>query len=229
MTIESFRETWIQLSKTDEQIRRFQPFSDTGRVDCSKLADYPIRADMGKRHRVNMRKLVYLGLVMAAFLLLPAVYAAPSFSISASPTSLIISAGNSGSSIITLGSNGFSGTIQLSSAVNPNNPTVTTTLNPASVSLSPGGSAQSTLTVTTTPFTPLGTYTVTVTGTSGSTSNTTPVTVTVISGTVGGVAVQYQSAGSASIGLGLVAFGAVVSICACFSGIKSLSAKRNRI
>src|SRR6267143_152367 len=137
-----------------------------------------------------MRKLVYLGLVMAAFLLLPAVYAAPSFSISASPTSLIISAGNSGSSAINLGSN------------------------------------QSKLTVTTTPFTPLGTYTVTVTGTGGSASNTTPVTITVTSGTVGGVAVQYQGAKSASIELGLVAFGAVVSICACLSGIKGLSTKR---
>jgi|SRR5467141_2974495 len=176
-----------------------------------------------------MRKLVYLGLVMAAFLLLPAVYAAPSFSISASPTSLIISAGNSGSSTINLGSNGFSGTVQLSSAVNPNDPTITTTLNPTSVSLSPGGSAQSKLTVTTTPFTPLGTYTVTVTGTGGSASNTTPVTITVTSGTVGGVAVQYQGAKSASIELGLVAFGAVVSICACLSGIKGLSTKRTRI
>ena len=166
---------------------------------------------------------------MAAFLLLPAVYAAPIFSMSASPTSLIISAGNYGSSTITIVRNGFSGTVQLSAAVNPNNPTVTTTLNPTSVSLSQSTSAQSTLTVTTTPFTPLGTYTVTVTGTGGSTSNTATITVTVTSGTVGGVALQYQSAGSASIGLGLVAFGAAVSICACFRGFKGLSAKRNRI
>src|SRR5260370_26978873 len=131
-----------------------------------------------------MRKLVYLGIVIAAFLLLPVVYAAPDFSINASPTSFFVSAGNSGSSTITLGSTGFSGTVQLSGSVSPNDPTVTTTLNPTSLSLSPGGSGQSTLTVTTTPFTPLRTYTVTVTGTSGSTSHQTQVLVTITSSTV---------------------------------------------
>lgn len=166
---------------------------------------------------------------MAAFLLLPAVYAAPNFSVSASPTSLTISAGNADSSTITLGSNGFSGTVLLSSVVTGNNPTITTSLNPTSISLSPGGSGQSTLTVTTSPFTPLGSYTVTVTASSGSTSHQVTVGVTVVSGTVGGFAVGTQSTGFTPLGLGLIAFGAVASVCIGFSGVKSFSAKRNRV
>lgn len=165
---------------------------------------------------------------MVAFLLLPVVYATPNFSISASPTSLTISAGNSASSTITLGSNGFSGTVLLSSSVTGNNPTITTSLNPTSVSLSPGGSGQSILTVTTTPFTPLATYTVTVTGSSGSTSNSVTIGVSVVSGQVGGSAVRYQSAGLTPFGLGLVALGAMVSVCV-YTGVKGFSAKRNRI
>lgn len=165
---------------------------------------------------------------MAAFLLLPAVYAAQDFSISALPTSLTISAGNTGTSTITLRSNGFSGTVTLSSAVTGNNPTITTSLNPTSISLSPGGSGQSILTVTTTPFTPLGGYTVTVTGSSGSTSHQATVGVTVVSGTVGGFAVRTQSTGFTPLDLGLIAFGAVASLCIGFGGVKSFSAKRHR-
>jgi hypothetical protein len=193
------------------------------------LANDPIRADDRYQRQVNMRKFVYLGLVVAAILLLPAVYASPDFSISASPTSFFVSAGNSGSSTITLGSTGFSGNVLLSSSVSPNDPTVTATLSPTSVSLSPGGSAQSLLTVTTTPFTPLTTYTVIVTGASGSISHTTRVLVTVTSGTVGGLAIPSQSTGSASIGLGLVVSGAAISIAVCLRGVKGLSTKRNRL
>ncbi|HZY46984.1 MAG TPA: hypothetical protein VFE96_04230, partial [Candidatus Bathyarchaeia archaeon] len=77
-----------------------------------------------------MRKLYVVGLVTIAFLLLPTVYASGDFTIVASPTILTIAAGNFGSSTITVtGSNGFSGTVLLSSSVSPNNPTITTSLN----------------------------------------------------------------------------------------------------
>ena len=119
---------------------------------------------------------------------------APDFSITASPSSLIIPAGSFKTSQITLTSGGFSGTISLSSTVAPNDPTVTTTLKPPAVTLTSGGTGISVLNVTTTTFTPLGTYTVTVTGTSGSLSHSTAVALTVSSGTVGGTGTANQPA-----------------------------------
>jgi plastocyanin len=113
---------------------------------------------------------------------------APDFSISANPSTLNIPAGSFGTSQISLTSNGFSGTVSLSSSVAPSTPTITTTLKPTSATLNPGGSGTSTLNVTTTPFTPLGTYTITVIGTSGTLSHSTQVTVSVTSGTIGGTA-----------------------------------------
>jgi plastocyanin len=117
---------------------------------------------------------------------------APDFSISANPTTLNIPAGSSAPSQISVVSNGFAGTVALSSSVTPSTSTITTPLNPPSVTLTSGGTGTSTLTVTTTSFTPLGTYTVTVTGTSGSLSHSTSVTVMVTSGTVGGNTVNNQ-------------------------------------
>src|SRR5256885_2824588 len=111
---------------------------------------------------------------------------APDFSINANPSTLGIPAGSFGTSQLTLSSDGFSGMVSLSSTVVPGTPTITTTLKPPSVTLNPGGSGTSTLNVTTTPFTPLGTYSVNVTGTSGGLSHPTQVTVTVTSGTIGG-------------------------------------------
>jgi hypothetical protein len=113
---------------------------------------------------------------------------APDFSINANPSTLSIPTGSFGTSQMTLNSNGFSGTVSLTSTVVPSTPTITTTLKPTSVTLNAGGSGTSTLNVTTTPFTPLGTYSVNVTGTSGAISHSTQVTVTVTSGTIGGTA-----------------------------------------
>lgn len=131
---------------------------------------------------------------------------APDFSISANPTTLNIAAGTFATSQITLTSNGFTGTVALSSAVAPSTSTITTTLNPSGVTLSSGGTGTSTLTVTTTAFTPLATYTVTVTGTSGSLSHSTPVTVVVTSGTVGGNSLNNQLPAPQISVLGLTAF-----------------------
>lgn len=109
----------------------------------------------------------------------------PDFSISASPDSVSIEQGSSGTTSVTLTAlNGFAGTVSLSAAVHPSGPRAS--LTPASVTLgSYGGQAQTiTLNLSADPGTPLstsaGTYTMTVTGISGSKSHTANVTLTVI-------------------------------------------------
>jgi subtilase family serine protease len=98
------------------------------------------------------------------------------FSISASPSALTISPGGSGSSTVTVTSlNGFSGTVDLTSAPS----SLSASLDPSSLTVSSGGSASSTLSITVPPSTGAGTYPVTVTGTSGSSSHSVTVTVTV--------------------------------------------------
>jgi subtilase family serine protease len=98
----------------------------------------------------------------------------PDFSISASPTSLTIRSGSSGTSTITVNSlNGFTGTVSLSSTA-PSG--LTATFNPTSIT-----SGTSTLKITVPSTIRSGTYTVTVTGTgnSGSLIHSATVTVTV--------------------------------------------------
>jgi subtilisin len=95
----------------------------------------------------------------------------PDFAISASPSSLTINSGSSGSSTITVTSiNGFSGTISLSSSTG-------STLGAPSLSVSSGGTASTTLTITNPP----SSRTYSVTGTSGSLTHSTTITVTVLS------------------------------------------------
>ena len=98
----------------------------------------------------------------------------PDFSISASPASLTIRSGSSGTSTITITAlNGFTGTVTLSASA----PTgLAASLNSVSISTS----GKSTLTITIQSNTRAGTYTVTVTGTSGTLSHTTSVRVTVL-------------------------------------------------
>jgi subtilase family serine protease len=99
------------------------------------------------------------------------------FSISASPSSLSITPGGSGtSSISTAVTSGSASTVSLSASVSPSGPTAS--LSPTSVTA--GNS--STLTINVGSSVASGTYTVTVTGTEGSVSHNTTVTVTVGSG-----------------------------------------------
>ncbi|MBU6409051.1 MAG: heparin lyase I family protein, partial [Verrucomicrobia bacterium] len=99
---------------------------------------------------------------------------APDFSITATPSSQTVTAGNGTSYTTTIGSlNGFSGTVSLSVGGLPSN--ASASFNPASVT----GSGNSTLTVNTTTSTPSGTYTLTITGTSGSLTHSTTVSLTV--------------------------------------------------
>src|SRR5947208_919864 len=102
----------------------------------------------------------------------------PHFSITSSPASLSVIQGvSSNSSTITLTSlNGFSGTITLTSRVSQ--AALSLSFNPASVTISSGGSGTSTMTVSTST-TPPGFYTATINGTSGSTANMTTVNITV--------------------------------------------------
>jgi len=90
----------------------------------------------------------------------------PDFSISASPTSLTIQQGSSGSSAITITSiNGFNQPVQLSVSGAPSG--VTATLSPSQVTPPAGGSTTSTLTVSVGTSATTGSYPLTVTGTSG--------------------------------------------------------------
>ncbi len=96
----------------------------------------------------------------------------PDYTLSASPTSLSVTQGNSGTSTITVNPlSGFTGSVALTASGLPTG--VTASFNPTSTT------GTSTLTLTASSTATTGTATVTVTGTSGSLSHTTTVSVTV--------------------------------------------------
>jgi hypothetical protein len=98
--------------------------------------------------------------------------ATPDFSLSASPSSLAVTQGSSGTSTITVTKlNGFTGTVNLSASGLPAG--VTATFNPASTT------GTSTLTLTASSTATVGTKTVTITGTSGNLTHTTTISLTV--------------------------------------------------
>ena len=119
----------------------------------------------------------------------------PGFSLSASPGSVSVVAGNSGSSTITSTvTGGFNSAISLSAAGQPTG--VTVTFSPTSIN----GAGTSTLTMTVAASTTPGTYSITVTGTSGSTTATTTVSLTV-TGTAAGFSLS-ASPGSLTVARG---------------------------
>jgi len=98
----------------------------------------------------------------------------PGFSLSASPASVTVVQGNSGSTTITSTvTGGFDSAIALSASGQPSG--VTVGFNPSSIT----GAGSSTMTLTVASSTVTGTYTITVSGTSGSTTETTTLTLTV--------------------------------------------------
>lgn len=104
--------------------------------------------------------------------LLTQVPAPPDFGGGVSPTSQIVTPGNSAAysgNIVAL--NGFTGDVALSASGLPTG--ATPTFNPATVT---GGSGSYTLTVATSTTTPVGTYPITITGTSGSLTHSSTVT-----------------------------------------------------
>jgi hypothetical protein len=107
----------------------------------------------------------------------------PDFSVSASPSSLSVAQGSSGTSTITVGSlNGFSSAVTLSASGLPSGVTASFSANP--VTPPSGGSAASTLTLSASASAATGTSTITVTGTSGATTHSASISLTVT--TVGG-------------------------------------------
>jgi len=100
----------------------------------------------------------------------------PTFTISASPTSVSVVQGGQGTSTITTAIlNGFSAAIALSATGQPTG--VTVAFNPTSIAAP--GSGPSTMTMTVASTTTTGTYPITVTGTGGGVTQTTTVTLTV--------------------------------------------------
>src|SRR5579859_6208957 len=98
----------------------------------------------------------------------------PDFTVSASPASLTVNAGSSGSSTVSVGVvNGFSGAVALSVSGAPAG--MTATLSPSSVN-APGSA---TLTVSAPSSAAASTSTLTITGTNGSTSHTATVSLTI--------------------------------------------------
>lgn len=109
----------------------------------------------------------------------------PDFGISANPSSLAIPAGTTASSTVTITSiNGFSGTVALTTCCQPLiicPPACSSwSISPASVTLSPGGSAKAILSITVGILGGSGSN-ITVTGTSGALSHSTHVVFTVVS------------------------------------------------
>jgi hypothetical protein len=99
---------------------------------------------------------------------------APDFTISASPASLTVRRGTSGSYTVTIGAlNGFTGTVNLAVSGVPNR--VTATFNPASVTTS----GTSTLTISAANNAPKNPVTLTITGTSGTTTHSTTVSLNI--------------------------------------------------
>jgi len=127
----------------------------------------------------------------------------PTFSLSASPASLSVVAGSSGSSTITstvVG--GFDSAVALTASGLPTG--VTATFSPTSIT----GSGTSSLTLATASTTTAGTYTITVTGTGGGITQTTSVALTVtaaatptfsLSASPASVSVVEGSSGSSTI------------------------------
>jgi hypothetical protein len=96
------------------------------------------------------------------------------FSVTASPASQTVTAGNGTAYTATAtGSGGFSGTVTFTASGLPSG--ASASFNPTSVT----GSGSSTMSVTTSTSTPAGTYTLTITGTSGSLVHSTTVTLVV--------------------------------------------------
>src|SRR5208283_5095008 len=101
--------------------------------------------------------------------------APPTFTISASPSTLSVVQGNQGTSTITTTiSNGFNSSIALSASGLPSGTTVSFNPNP----IAAPGAGNSTMTITVGASTPLGTYPITVTGNGGGVQQNTTVTLT---------------------------------------------------
>lgn len=128
-----------------------------------------------------------LGVVFVFSVVLPAYLPvrAPGFSLSTNPTPFQVQPGSSGTRTVSInGHDGFSGLVKLSTSI-PNGPnSLSVNVSPESVSLTPEGSAVATLSVTTTPVTPAGDYSITLLETSGTIFHTDTVSLSVVGFTI---------------------------------------------
>jgi len=117
--------------------------------------------------------------------------ATPNFSISGSPSSQTVTAGqNSTYSVIVSALNGFTGTVTLNVSGLPSG--ASDSFSPTSVA----GSGTSTLAVTTASSTPPGTYTLTITGTSGTLTHSTTVILVVNAAAATGLTINVIGPGN---------------------------------
>jgi hypothetical protein len=123
--------------------------------------------------------------------------ATPDFNLQATPASVSVTQGASGTSSIRVSSvNGFNSAVSLSASGVPSG--VTASFSPTSVTPPANGNASSTLTFTASASAATGTFSVTVSGASGSTTRTTSVSLTV-NATGGGNGTVVSLGGAANV------------------------------
>jgi subtilase family serine protease len=157
----------------------------------------------------------------------------PAFTLAASPTSVSVVVGSSGSSTITTAvSGGFDSAVALSASGQPTG--VTVTFSPTSIAAPGSGSSTATLAVASNTTT--GTYTITVTGTGGGITHTatisltvtsapvpaftltaSPTSVSVVQGASGGSTITTAVSGGFSSAIALSATGMPTGVTATFS------------
>jgi hypothetical protein len=164
---------WVKVSRSGNT---FSSFASTDGVNWVQV---------GASQTITMGQSVYVGLAVnsgSAAALATATFdnvsvsttvaPPPNFSLSASPNSLTMTQGTSGTSTITVSpQSGFNGSVSLSASGLPSG--VTASFNPVSTA------STSSLTLTASSTATTGTVTITVTGTSGNLTNTAPVSLTV--------------------------------------------------
>ena len=143
----------------------------------------------------------------------------PDFTISASPATQTVTAGQQTSYIATVTpSGGFSGAVNLVVSGLPANTTFSWSTNPM-----PGGGGMSTLTVTTLASTPVGTSTLTMTGTSGTLTHTTTVTLVATAPPTSDFLLTLSPTSQSVRGGGSVGYAVTVTSLNGFAGAVSLS------
>ena len=100
----------------------------------------------------------------------------PDFTITVTPTSLTVPRGTSGAATVTVTGIGASSSVSLSASGNPSKTSISFAPNPVTAAT---GGASSTMTVTSQPRGPKGTYTVTIQGTNGASTHVTQLMLTI--------------------------------------------------
>jgi len=144
----------------------------------------------------------------------------PNFSISASPSSQTVTAGNGTSYTATVTpSGGFTGSVTFSASGLPSGANATFSPNPVS-----GGSGNSTMSVTTSSSTPAGTYTLTITGASGGIAHSTTVSLVMNSASSQNFSISASPSSQTVTAGATTSYTATVTPSGGFTGSVTLSA-----